>query len=75
MKVIEDLIRESKEQHDIGCSDDANLQHFKYMLAGYRHYIVNRFLDGPFHPGSARDMSWKEGQSMALKDLMEFETE
>jgi len=63
--ILEDVGR----QVDTNCSDDANLQHIKNLLVGYRDYVLNKSEHSEFAPGSACDISWRAGRNMAELDL------
>jgi len=66
----EEILEEVKSQVDMSCHLDSNLQHFKYLVLGYRDFIINRCERSGYSPGSARDVSWLIGKEMAKRDLV-----
>lgn len=69
-------------EYDPGASHDANCQHMRYMLEGYRAAVLNPSTDylnvsfmRPYSPGSARDISWSTGCKQALIDLRVLEAQ
>jgi hypothetical protein len=67
---MKDFVKDIKEKHqEPSCSADNNLQHLIYLLAGYRAFITNDEELQPYSPGSARQISFKEGIAMAKEDI------
>ena len=65
---IQNISQEVEQQINHKCSLDSNLQHLKYMLIGYRDYILTKDEYSRYSPGSARDISWRIGLDMAKED-------
>jgi len=60
-------------EYDPTCGADANCQHMRYMLEGYRAYVLDPYDVSPYSPGGARDVSWKKGFEQAGKDSKPFQ--
>lgn len=57
---------------DTTVSADSNLQHVLYVFEGYRSMMLNHPFEpvSEYSPGAARDVSFRAGVKLAMKDLV-----